>query len=582
MESDGLLLSHRSPDVARQKPSKLSSFLPFHALSKRMPFLRNPKFSAPPVTGLPLDKTWRGLARYRLTDEEKSKRPRKEEREYAKVTTLLDSPALDLTYYADSPGTVPEPADAETVDPKDELGNVEPCPEYGIDIAVYGGTIKYGPWADRQRDALQKAFAPAIFFHSEPHPRLRPGDTRVHTTLLLNINLTEETTLRIPTREPSKDWSFDNTPPETERRYGWLDVVVGPNSSITYTQSQLASKRGYDSMVVLHLDTVSIASSVNLENFVASKSCQVTMSMPTPLRWDAQRDWVLDIALDHIDVTLLRDHVQLISDLARDWSSGAVGDFHHFVPNHYNFRVTLLNYAFHLYINDFNIVNWPRSREDNAFMDVYGPAMSCYIAVAATQYRPEFSVVPFSVTTHDACVELCLPVWDTHRSFGKGETIEIGKIGQLSATGNYRYYAVPRPEHQETLTLHLEARKVIYKMLGWSLRRLFCVKDNYFGAFTQFTTMQEYLERFDHNPESVGDPVEERYRPGRSDPFCAQVTMNVEESLIFLSDQIYNCDSGLALPIPQLQMALRSTDLYLDLSLDALPTYAVMVRDIEA
>ena len=27
--------------------------------------------------------------------------------------------------------------------------------------------------------------------------------------------------------------------------------------------------------------------------------------------------------------------------------------------------------------------------------------------------------------------------------------------------------------------------------------------------------MQEYLERFDHNPDSVGDPVEEKYRPGR-------------------------------------------------------------------
>ena len=347
-------------------------------------------------------------------------------------------------------------------------------------------------------------------------------------------------------------------------------------------------------MLVLHLDALSIASSVNLETFIVSKSCRVSMTMPTPLRWDAQRDWGLDIALDTIDVTLLRDHVQLISDLARDWSSGALGDFHHFVPNHYNFRVTLLNYAVHLYINDFNIVNRPRSREDNAFMDVYGPAMACYIAVAATQFRPEFSVVPFNVTTHDARVELCSPVWDTQRSFGARDTIEIGKIGELSASGNYRYYAVPRPDHQETLTLHLEAKRVVYKMLGWSLRRLFCVKDNYFGSFTQFTTMQEYLERFDHDPESVGDPVEEKYRPGRvslrlyqtltlqSDPFSAQVTMNVEESLILLSDQVYGCASGLAMPVPQLQMALRSTDHYLDLSLDALPTYAVPMKDFQA
>lgn len=27
--------------------------------------------------------------------------------------------------------------------------------------------------------------------------------------------------------------------------------------------------------------------------------------------------------------------------------------------------------------------------------------------------------------------------------------------------------------------------------------------------------MLEYLERFDHDPNSVGDPVEQKYRPGR-------------------------------------------------------------------
>ena len=92
---------------------------------------------------------------------------------------------------------------------------------------------------------------------------------------------------------------------------------------------------------------------------------KLSMTMPTPLRWDAQRDWGLDMTLDSPDITLLRDHVQLISDVARDWSSGAVGDFHHFVPNHYNFRISLINYAFHLYLNDYNIVDRPRSRDAN-------------------------------------------------------------------------------------------------------------------------------------------------------------------------------------------------------------------------
>lgn len=87
--------------------------------------------------------------------------------------------------------------------------------------------------------------------------------------------------------------------------------------------------------------------------------------MPTPLNWNAQRNWGIDLTLDTPDILLMREHITLLSDLAKDWSSGASGDFHHFVPMHYNFRVTLVNYMLHLYINDFNIVDAPRSMDAN-------------------------------------------------------------------------------------------------------------------------------------------------------------------------------------------------------------------------
>ncbi|ORY27357.1 hypothetical protein BCR39DRAFT_589249 [Naematelia encephala] len=577
-------LLNQDPDIAKEPPSLLSMFFGFHILAKRFPFLYDPKFSTPPVMGLPRDRIWRGLARYRVGEgnEDRPQESKREDREYAKVTTLLEAPGLDLTYYADTPGLVPHPSDAEVIDEADEMGNIEPAPEYGIDVTIHGGIIKYGPWADRQRDALQRTFAPAIFFDSEPKPRLKAGDTRLHTKLLVNLQFSEEIILRIPTREPSKDWQYDTSTADAERRYGWLDITAGANSSITYTQDQFATERGYDAVLVLHLDSLQIASSVNLEAFVTAQSCKLSVTMPTPLRWDARRDWGLDVTFSNPEVTLLRDHVTLISDLARDWSSGAVGDFHHFVPNHYNFRVSLINYAFHMLINDFNIVDRPKSRNENAFMDLCGPRIDAYVTVAATQYRPEFSVVPFSVSAQNARVELCLPGWDTHRSFGLGDTLEVGKIGDLTASGSYQYYSAPSPDHQETLILHLEGKRVVFKALGWVVRRMFAVKDNYFGGFTQFTTMQEFLERFDHDPNSVGDPVEEKYRPGRSDPYAVQVTMNVVESLILMSDEIYNAEQGLAMPVPQLSMSLKSLEHYMELSLDATPTYIVTTDDLAA
>lgn len=265
------------------------------------------------------------------------------------------------------------PSEAEFIDEADEFGNVEPAPEYGVDIVIRSGRVNYGPWSDRQRDALQKTFAPSIFFDSEPKPRLKPGDTRIHANMNVNVQFVDKTALRMPTREPSKDYRFENESKDVARTYGWIDVVVGEDSSVNYTQSQYATSRGYDAMLVLHLDSLVVSSSVNYASFLTAPSCKLTMTMPTPLSWKARRDWGLDLTIDSPEVSLLRDHVQLISDLAKDWSSGAVGDFHHFVPNHYNFRVTLVKYQFKLFLNDFNIIDDPQKPDPNGKCSWDGP-----------------------------------------------------------------------------------------------------------------------------------------------------------------------------------------------------------------
>jgi hypothetical protein len=49
-----------------------------------------------------------------------------------------------------------------------------------------------------------RAFAPSIFFHSDPTPRLCAGDKRIHSELKVCVELMDETVLRMPTRETSK------------------------------------------------------------------------------------------------------------------------------------------------------------------------------------------------------------------------------------------------------------------------------------------------------------------------------------------------------------------------------------------
>lgn len=156
---------------------------------------------------------WTGLPRYQAAADptapllSNASRPSLHPAEYAKVTTLLVTREIDMTYYVDVAGTVPSEharknrvAGLETHD----VGNGDLSPEWGIDLVIRGGAITYGPWADRQRAKLQQAFIPATFLNGLETPRLRPGDQRLHTALKVFVEFSEGATIRVPTREPSK------------------------------------------------------------------------------------------------------------------------------------------------------------------------------------------------------------------------------------------------------------------------------------------------------------------------------------------------------------------------------------------
>lgn len=65
--------------------------------------------------------------------------------EYAVERKILEAPILEFAYYTDVPGLVPQQPE-----PSGD-GNDEPSPDWGFDIIVIGGSLRYGPWADRQR-----------------------------------------------------------------------------------------------------------------------------------------------------------------------------------------------------------------------------------------------------------------------------------------------------------------------------------------------------------------------------------------------------------------------------------------------
>jgi hypothetical protein len=83
------------------------------------------------------------------------------------------------------------------------------------------------------------------------------------------------------------------------------------------------------------------------------------------LRWNAERQWTFDIVLQQPTIYLLRDHINLFTDLGKDWSAGPPSQWSHFIPMLYRVRITLKKYKLSLYLNDQNIIRSPTDPQEN-------------------------------------------------------------------------------------------------------------------------------------------------------------------------------------------------------------------------
>jgi hypothetical protein len=188
-----------------------------------------------------------------------------------------------------------------------DVGNGDLAPEWGIDFVIHGGQANYGPWMDRQRRSFQEIFFPATFYPRQPTKTLHPGQNRLHSALKIIVEIRDELKLRVPTRELSKvcpfgpqccvqydveslhlqNWRYDDAgdlgPAKlASRPFGWFDVVIGANSTLTYDMAMVAHELGYDTMLEVHLDTISISSSVNQSRFLHADSCRVRRTINRP------------------------------------------------------------------------------------------------------------------------------------------------------------------------------------------------------------------------------------------------------------------------------------------------------------
>ncbi|GJE95456.1 hypothetical protein PsYK624_116400 [Phanerochaete sordida] len=508
--------------------------------------------------------------------------------EYAKEAKVLEAPFLDLLYYADSVGVVPRAPDTDgvprlTEDPMD-IGNGDLPPEWGVDLAIRGGVLRYGPWTDRQRVLLQHVFFPPSFTDMAATTPLRPGDPRVWTCMKVLIELRDGVMLQIPFRESSKNWMWDgevNVPNRPRRREpASIHVRAGDSSTISYMMPMIATAQGYEPTLHVHLDTLTITSSLNDIRVLTAESCVIRAELPSPLKWNDQRQWTFAISLRQPVFYLLRDHVNMFTDLAKDWTSGPPSHYERFVPMVYNIDIDVQNYEINTYVNDHNIIDKPLIREENAILTLYGKVLKNSVIVPMTKFRPETTKVIFWIEGCDVQARLTLPRWNTRSLYsGLHRNSDLGRIGFLRLDASYSYFADVHPENIDQLKLSFQTHDVIHKLCGWTIRHFMILRNNYFGSFTHFSTLYEYLEKRKQG-QPLGDPVDLQYREGGSNAMQIELDVSVPNGLVIMpvglrgyeSDQHEGEDPDMGtcvvMSLPELQIHLRSHEYFMELALN--------------
>ncbi len=560
--------------------------------------MRNVFHTSEDEPSVPGQSRWLGLTRYLDEDDDFAEQERWKAIEYGRIPTILDSPKLAISVYWDIPGLVMMPDNSFSQPHPDasEDINGEAPPDWGVDVRIFGGNIRYGPWADRQRADLQAIFFPTLYKDSVPEKRLKPGDTRVSTFFKLVVQIEEQVTLGIPTREESKDWKWRgrengqdranrrskdkkerskykkneeaDAMPET-RSCGWLDIKLYPDSTISFTMDLVARSNGFTNRVELDLPGIEISTSVNHGLFLRSTLQRISCDLFYPLKWNELHPWHIDIHAHNPHIFLLRDHIFLLTDLVSDWVSGPPSDFYTFVPFDYTINLQLDHFKLYLNANDSNIINHPADIEDNIFTMLFGKDLSAAVSIPLRNLRPSRNQVLFDVHAVDGGMELFSPLWNTYHTFL--DDSKIARMENLRVHGSYDYFTSTKPGLTDILILNLDGSTLRLHLYGFLVRYLMNLKENYFGENLHFRTVEEYQAQHAQQEKSNTGVLDTGLHSRLSNDMDVIMAIAVHEPCIVLPTHIYSASESISLELSSLGLDLRVTNYYMDLAVTLSP-----------
>ncbi|CAI5206341.1 ANM_HP_G0018910.mRNA.1.CDS.1 [Saccharomyces cerevisiae] len=516
--------------------------------------------------------------------------------EYAKFTSILKCPKVTIAYDVDVPGVVPHGAHPTIPDiDGPDVGNNGAPPDFALDVQIHGGSICYGPWAQRQVSHLQRVLSPVVSRTAKPIKKLPPGSRRIYTLFRMNISIMEDTTWRIPTRESSKDPEFLKHYKKTNEEYrpfGWMDLRFCKDTYANFNISVCPTVQGFQNNFHVHFLETEIRSSVNHDILLKSKVFDIDGDIGYPLGWNSKAIWIINMKSEQLEAFLLREHITLVADTLSDFSAGDPTPYELFRPFVYKVNWEMEGYSIYLNVNDHNIVNNPLDFNENCYLSLHGDKLSIDVTVPRESILGTYTDMSYEISTPMFRMMLNTPPWNTLNEFMKHK--EVGRAYDFTIKGSYLLYSELDIDNVDTLVIECNSKSTVLHCYGFVMRYLTNVKMNYFGEFFNFVTSEEYTgvlgarEVGDvttkssvadlastvdsgYQNSSLKNESEDKGPMKRSDlkrttnETDIWFTFSVWDGALILPETIYSFDPCIALHFAELVVDFRSCNYYMDI-----------------
>ena len=566
--------------------AKLTDWHRFHrAIDKVRRRLLNQRIDEVDYGEMNAEYQWRGLKRY-IGDVPYSDLSHSTTQEYARYSLILDSTMTRFIYYYDAPGI-------QTVESR-------VAPESGLEIEISHGTIHYGPWADRQRIPIQNMLFPSLAKDLLPTSNfLELGKKRDYEGFKLTVIVKDDLVLRIPTREPSKDKNFTGT---DLRAFGWVEVKVSEGSNIGLFTSFVSHENKWPNKLKVIFNMPEVRTSVNHDVMLLADSHEINADIGIPLKWNGVPDWTFDQVSLNPRIFILREHVELFSDLFADFGAGDPVLYENLRAFIYRINLKLLNYELYLNVNDYNIINNPLDFNNNKYMSFHGDEMNCEVKLPLDGACTKKTSVDFSISTPQFNLVLNTPPWHTVNAYLKESNI-VGSSANFEVYGTYTFYTGVELNTSNCIEMNCVGDEVCLIFYGFVIRYLFAVRENYFGDHIHFQTFDEFNEKqakcqpdaapfgsnnnilddsSDDNGGRDGDAIEQSVPENgywgmvkMENDVDVLFTFRVRNGLVILPQHGYSCLSHVGLNFDMLDIDMRFSNYYMDMQADFSPITGV-------